>query len=92
MRAGWKHELFIKQHYTQDALHFSWNRKSFSIVLRDGNTLHLFICGTFIFKQVFQAVLLLDGFELFLFGYKFFTQFGMFVYGWLFNRAVFVLV
>lgn len=44
MRAGWKHKLFIKQYYTQDALLFSWNRKSSSIVLHDGNTLHLFIC------------------------------------------------
>ncbi len=26
------------------------------------------------------------------FGHKLFTQFGMFVYGWLFNHAVFVLV
>lgn len=65
MRAGWKHKLFIKQYYTQDALLFSWNRKSSSIVLWDGNTLHLFICDMLTLKQVFQAVLLLDTLELF---------------------------
>lgn len=65
IRAGWDHKLFIKQYYTQDALLFSWNRKSSSIVLRDGNTLHLFICDVLILKQVFQAVLLLDALELF---------------------------
>jgi len=94
IRAGWKHELFIKQYYTQDALLFSWNRKSSSIVLSDGNTLHLFICDVLILKQVFQAVLLLDALEFFFFFFKYqlFTPIGTLLFGWLFIRFEFVLV